>query len=79
MSFSFKSGDIIKFEYDSIINKMTVAKNKSGRYEMDIERDTSEKYAVCAYLYDIGDSVEISDWLTDKDWNYYNIYVVSHD
>lgn len=40
---------------------MTVAKNKSGRYEMDVERDTSEKYAACAYLYDIGDSVEITD------------------
>lgn len=52
ISFKFKVGDILQFEYDSIIGKMamTVKKNKSQRYEMDIEKSISEKYALCAYL-----------------------------
>lgn len=36
---------------------MTVTKNNSEQYEMDIEKNTAEKYAVCAYLYKTGDSV----------------------
>lgn len=28
---------------------------------MDVESDTTEKYVVCAYLFDYGDSIELID------------------
>lgn len=40
---------------------MTVTKNSSEQYEMDIEKNTDEKYAICAYLIERGDSVELVD------------------
>lgn len=38
---------------------MTVTKNHSEQYEMDIETDTTDKYAVCAYSVESGDFVEL--------------------
>jgi hypothetical protein len=40
---------------------MTVKKNNRERYEMDIEKNAGEDYAVCAYLFNSGDSVELVD------------------
>jgi hypothetical protein len=41
---------------------MTVTNNKnSEQYEMDIEKKADEKYAVCAYMLNSEDSVELMD------------------
>lgn len=61
MSFRFKAGDVLQFEYDSIMGKMIVTKNNNQQYEMDIEKKADEKYAICAYLFKSGDSVELTD------------------
>jgi hypothetical protein len=34
-------------------------KNKGEQYKMNIEKDTTEKYAICAFLWNSGDSVEL--------------------
>lgn len=52
---------MLQFEYNSIIGKMTATKNSREQYEMGIEKDTGEKYAVCVYLQKSGDSVELMD------------------
>lgn len=38
MSFSFKMGEMLHFEYDSINGLLTVTKNNSERFEMKIEK-----------------------------------------
>lgn len=43
-------GDLLQFEYDSNIGKLTATKNNSENYEMDVEKSKTEKYAVCVYL-----------------------------
>lgn len=45
---------------------MKVKKNNNEQYEMDIEKGTTEKYAVCAYFLDCGDSIELMDWLDNS-------------
>jgi hypothetical protein len=59
MSFKFGMGDVLQFESDSIIGKMIVTKNNSEQYEMDIEKGSIEKYAVCAYLFNHSESIEL--------------------
>lgn len=58
-SFRFEMGDVLQFEYDSVMGKLTVMKNKSEQYKMNIEKDTTENYAICAFLWNSGDSVEL--------------------
>jgi hypothetical protein len=60
LSFEFGTGDVLRFEYDPKQGKLTVQNQKGGRYEWSVERK-GEKYAVCAYLYDIGDAAELMD------------------
>jgi hypothetical protein len=51
---------VLHFEYDSKQGKLTVQNQKGGRCELSVERK-GEKYAVCAYLYEVGDAVELMD------------------
>jgi hypothetical protein len=51
---------VLRFEYDPKQGKLTVQNQKGGRYEWSVERK-GEKYAVCAYLGDIGDAAELMD------------------
>jgi hypothetical protein len=60
LSFEFGTGDVLHFEYDPKQGKLTVQNQKGGRYELSVERK-GEKYAVCAYLLNIGDAVELMD------------------
>jgi hypothetical protein len=60
LSFEFGTGDVLRFEYDPKQGKLTVQNQKGGRYEWSVERK-GEKYAVCAYLFDIGDAAELMD------------------
>jgi hypothetical protein len=60
LSFEFGTGDVLRFEYDPKQGKLTVQNQKGGRYELSVERK-GEKYAVCAYLDDIGDAAELMD------------------
>jgi hypothetical protein len=60
LSFEFGTGDVLRFEYDPKQGKLTVQNQKGGRCELSVERK-GEKYAVCAYLRDIGDAAELMD------------------
>jgi hypothetical protein len=60
LSFKFGTGDVLRFEYDPKQGKLTVQNQKGGRYELSVERK-GEKYAVCAYLEQIGDAAELMD------------------
>lgn len=57
--FKFYEGDFLQFEYNSILNKLVVVDNNRLLYNMDVEKDTAENYAICAYLFDSGDSIEL--------------------
>lgn len=52
---------MLQFEYDSIIGRMTVVNNNGVRCEMNVEKGSIEKYAVCIYMIDNVDSVELID------------------
>lgn len=55
-------GDVLSFKFNSKIGKLIIKKNNYRKlYEMDIEKNAAEKYAVCAYLYSSGDSIELID------------------
>lgn len=58
-SFEFKAGDKLYFELDLKNGRLKVVKNNVQQYEMDVEMDKSEEYAICAYLYDGGDFIEL--------------------
>jgi hypothetical protein len=60
LSFKFGTGDVLRFEYDPKQGKLTVQNQNGNRYEWSVERK-GEKYAVCAYLLDIGDAAELMD------------------
>jgi hypothetical protein len=60
LSFEFGTGDVLHFEYNPKQGKLTVQNQKGGQYELSVERK-SEKYAVCAYLLNIGDTVDLMD------------------
>lgn len=60
-SFRFKKGDVLQFEFDLTISKLSVTKNTNERYETDIENGKTEMYAFCTYMCDRGDSVEMID------------------
>lgn len=60
LSFSFKTGDLLQFKYDRKQNRLTVTNQKDDRFEIIFERK-GEIYAACAYLKDIGDSIELID------------------
>jgi hypothetical protein len=60
LSFEFGMGDVLRFEYDPKQGKLKVQNQKGGRCELSVERK-GEKYAVCAYLINIGDAAELMD------------------
>jgi hypothetical protein len=60
-SFPFKAGDLLYFQYDSIDGKLMVSNDNENKFEMNIEKGLVEKYAICVYFRDIGDSVELID------------------
>lgn len=60
-SFEFDAGDVLQFEYDSINGKLKVVKNKNEQYEMDIEKSKEQQYAICSYLHNSEDCVELMD------------------
>lgn len=41
------------------MGKLVVSMKTGERYEMNIEQATDGKYAVCAYLFNNGDSIEL--------------------
>lgn len=52
----FAAGDVLHFRYDPKEGKLSI--NKADQYcEMNIEKNKGQKYAVCAYLKDINDSL----------------------
>lgn len=62
--FSFYVGDVLKFEYDWKAGKLTINNGEYMQYSMNVEKGTTKKYAVCAYLMDIGDEIELIDSLS---------------
>lgn len=56
-SFKFKTGDVISFEYHPAKGKLRMIKDKE-QYELDVEIGKGERYAVCAYIYRSGNSIE---------------------
>lgn len=51
-SFLYYVGDVLHFEYDSIIGTLIVTRNNRERYQMNIEQGNAKNYAICSYLLD---------------------------
>jgi hypothetical protein len=56
-SFRFIQGDTLHFEYSD--NKLAVWNDSNDRYEMEVEKNSGEHYAACAYLCSSEDAVEL--------------------
>lgn len=44
------------------MGKLTVFNDNAEQFQMNVDKDTGEKYAACAYFWDEGDSVELVDF-----------------
>jgi hypothetical protein len=50
---------VLQFEYDSVIGKLKITKNKIKMCEKDIEKNATSDYAFYAFLRSSGDSVQL--------------------
>lgn len=49
---------MLSFEYNQKYGKLKVSNQKGKQFEMNVE-NSGEKYAACAFINDVGDSIEL--------------------